>query len=649
MLQTVARSVRHKLVLVVLAGVVAALIVAGIALVIYDLRGYREASTNDLVTQAEILGRASAPALAFDDPKSAAENLQTLKAKPTIAAAAIYNSRGKIFADYTRSDQAKAQFPGIPESEGSRIEAKQLVLFKRIVENNEILGTVYLRADYEWLGRLRDFAGIFLAVMALSMVAALAVSAWLQTVLTRPILATAAVARQVVQRKDYSLRAEKTTEDEIGQLVEAFNDMLAQIGHAQTALEESNRSLAREMGERQHADAELRRLNAELERRVADRTAQLEASNREIDESREQFRAVTETANDAVISADARGDIIYFNLAAERILGYSSSEALGRPLSMLMPERFREQHRAGFERFLATEEPRIIGRTVELTARRKDGMEFPMEMSVAHWTTSKGHFFTAMLRDISARKAAEEAVQTTNRQLEAANKELEGFSYSVSHDLRAPLRAVVGFSKLLQEDHAAHLDDEGRRKLEVIQSEAQRMGVLIDELLAFSRLGRRAMQSADLDMTQLARSTFEGLNGHAGGPGVEFRLAALPRATGDRVLLGQVWQNLLANALKFSSKRAAPLIEVSAITDEREHVYFVRDNGAGFDPRYRSKLFGVFQRLHNSTDFPGTGVGLALVERIVTRHGGRVWADGKPDEGATFYFTLPKGEPHGNV
>lgn len=175
------------------------------------------------------------------------------------------------------------------------------------------------------------------------------------------------------------------------------------------------------------------------------------------------------------------------------------------------------------------------------------------------------------------------------------------------------------------------------------------MGMLIDDLLAFSRMGRKAMQMIEFDMTELARTTYEGLNGQHDGPKAEFQLGSLPPARGDRVLLGQVWANLLSNALKFTSKRAKPLIEVSAISDEKEHVYFVRDNGAGFDPRYQAKLFGVFQRLHDASEFNGTGVGLALVQRIVVRHGGRVWADGKPDNGATFYFTLPKEQTHGNV
>jgi light-regulated signal transduction histidine kinase (bacteriophytochrome) len=193
------------------------------------------------------------------------------------------------------------------------------------------------------------------------------------------------------------------------------------------------------------------------------------------------------------------------------------------------------------------------------------------------------------------------------------------------------------------------LDAEARRKLLVIQKEAQRMGVLIDDLLAFSRLGRKAMQVVDIDMTELARSTYESLSGQHQGPNPGLHLAALPRAKGDRVLLGQVWANLIANAIKFSSRRERPLVEISAISDEKEHVYFVRDNGAGFDPRYQSKLFGVFQRLHDSSEFPGTGVGLALVQRIVVRHGGRVWAEGKPGEGATFYFTLLKEPAHGAV
>jgi signal transduction histidine kinase len=501
MFRRIGRSIRYKFVLVVLATTFAALLVAGTAMVIYDLRTYQQSSVSDLNIQAEILGRASAPALAFNDTKSAREYLALLRLRPQIAAAAIYNAKGKPIASYHRAGEESQAIPALPETEGARITGNTIVYYKRIVENQEILGTVYMRGDYRLLGRLMDYLGILGAVLALSLLVAVLMTTWLQTTVTKPILEITDVARQVMEKRDFSLRVRKSTEDEIGYLVDAVNDMLAEVGRRQEALEASNITLGREMAERARVEDQLRELNIELERRVDARTAQLEA----------------------------------------------------------------------------------------------------------------------------------------------ANKELESFSYSVSHDLRAPVRAIIGFSRMLAEEHTQHLEPEAQRLLGIVQSEAHRMGALIDDLLAFSRMGRQAMQMFDVDMTQLARSTYDGLMTHHPVQNVEFQIGVLPRARGDRGLLAQVWVNLLANALKFSSKQATPRIEVSAISDETEHVYFVRDNGVGFDPRYQSKLYGVFQRLHDANEFPGTGVGLALVQRIVTRHGGRVWADSKPNEGATFYFTLPKG------
>ena len=221
--------------------------------------------------------------------------------------------------------------------------------------------------------------------------------------------------------------------------------------------------------------------------------------------------------------------------------------------------------------------------------------------------------------------------------LQAANKELESFAYSVSHDLRAPLRAVDGYARMLEEDSAPKLDDDGRRQLAMIRSGSRQMDLLIQDLLALSRLGRQALRSAPLDMAALAHETLAELP--AGKARVT--IAELPAASGDRALLKQVWVNLLSNALKYSGKREAPAVEVSAVASGAEIIFCVRDNGAGFDMRYADKLFGVFQRLHRAEDFPGTGVGLAIVQRIVARHGGRVWAEAKSDQGASFFFTLP--------
>ena len=245
------------------------------------------------------------------------------------------------------------------------------------------------------------------------------------------------------------------------------------------------------------------------------------------------------------------------------------------------------------------------------------------------------------LLDGERRHAAELEARVRERtaELQAANAELEAFSYSVSHDLRAPLRAVDGYAQMLEEDHAARLDDEGRRLLGVVRGEAGRMGQLIDDLLMLSRTARQALRTVTVDMTALAREALEA--SRAQYPRTRVELAALPPAEGDRNLLRQVWINLIDNALKYSAKSAAPRVEIGGRASGGACEYWVRDNGAGFDPRYAQKLFGVFQRLHAADEFTGTGVGLAIVQRVLARHGGRAWAEGSPGEGATFSFSLP--------
>ena len=224
-------------------------------------------------------------------------------------------------------------------------------------------------------------------------------------------------------------------------------------------------------------------------------------------------------------------------------------------------------------------------------------------------------------------------------ELEAVNKELSSFSYSVSHDLRAPLRAVDGYARMLEEDYTTRLDDEGRRLLGVIRESAGRMGQLIDDLLNFSRLGRQPMARHSVDTAGLVNDVIQEVRAQSPA---KIEIGDLPQAQGDRALLKQVWVNLIGNALKYSSKRDAARVEIGGQIEGEENIYWVRDNGAGFDPRYAAKLFGVFQRLHSNEEFTGTGVGLAIVQRVVTRHGGRVWAEGRPGEGACFSFSLPR-------
>jgi light-regulated signal transduction histidine kinase (bacteriophytochrome) len=247
------------------------------------------------------------------------------------------------------------------------------------------------------------------------------------------------------------------------------------------------------------------------------------------------------------------------------------------------------------------------------------------------------------LTELLRTDSAQEESRLHASELESLNDELESFSYSVSHDLRSPVRAVLGYTRALEEDYGSLLDDEGKRLLAIVRNEASRMGALIDDLLAFSQLGRQPIVSALLNMTSLVEEVVTAQTELAGRPASVFRVEPLPGVRGDRALLRQVWTNLISNALKYSGKKEDPKMRIWAVAEPGRVVYNVQDDGVGFDMAYADKLFGVFQRLHRSDEFAGTGVGLAIAQRVIHRHGGLIWADAKLGAGATFSFSLPVG------
>jgi signal transduction histidine kinase len=248
--------------------------------------------------------------------------------------------------------------------------------------------------------------------------------------------------------------------------------------------------------------------------------------------------------------------------------------------------------------------------------------------------------FNDMLKNIEER---EKKIIERTAELEASNQEMESFSYSVSHDLRAPIRAINGFANILEESQQEKIDDEGKELLKIITSEGKRMGQLIDDLLAFSRLGRKEIEKSDIDMETMVNSVVEEiLNLNKGTYKAKIMIKDLSVARGDPALLRQVWVNLISNALKFSNHNSLPLIEIGSFYKEGSVVYYIKDNGVGFDMKYYDKLFGVFQRLHSNEEFEGTGIGLAIIKRTITRHGGNVWAEGEINKGSTFYFSLPE-------
>ncbi len=316
-------------------------------------------------------------------------------------------------------------------------------------------------------------------------------------------------------------------------------------------------------------------------------------------------------------------------------------------LNALHPE-----DRAGFQAALTgrTTEGTHLSREVRCLAPH--GREIYLLFHALSSLQEDGVLWDGFFLDISELKQAEEEIRRLNEglelrvkertaQLEAANKELESFSYSVSHDLRAPVRAISGFSRILLEDHAHRLEGEGRRLLQIIIADSRRMGRLIDDLLAFSRLGRGDLSLSEVDMNQLVHRVVAELEKATAGRSLRWQVLPLPQVWADRSLLHQVWLNLLGNAVKFTTAVEAAVIEVGCRQEEDREVFYVKDNGVGFDMRYANKLFKVFERLHGPQEFEGTGIGLALAQRIINRHGGMIWAEGKVNGGATFFFTLP--------
>jgi signal transduction histidine kinase len=471
-------SIRNKLMrgIMLICGIVVLITCA--VFFLYDFYSFRESTLQNISTSGQIIANNSTAALAFQSKDDAQEILSALKAEPHIVVASIYDSNGQLFCTYP-SDYNLNELPTKPGNIGYHFTNTSLEGFQPIAQGTKQLGTLYLKSDLNAMySRFELYTIIVGLILCFSFILTFLLSKFLQRGVSTPILALAQTAKVISEQKDYSVRAIKLSNDEVGSLTDAFNQMLTQI-HEQTEM--------------------LNEFNQTLEQRVKNRTTELEV----------------------------------------------------------------------------------------------------------------------------------------------ANKELESFSYSVSHDLRAPARAIHSYANVFLEDYGDKIDDEGKRLINIVLKNGQKMGLLIDDLLSFSQLGRKELIKTKLSMYDVVSGIWNELYKAEENRNITLILNELPDVYAEKTTMQQVWVNLISNALKYTKNKHETRIEIYAEEKHGEIIYCIKDNGSGFDMKYYNKLFGVFQRLHSQEEFEGTGVGLAIVQRILEKHGGKIWADSKVNEGATFYFSLP--------
>jgi PAS domain S-box-containing protein len=598
-------TIQGKLMTAIMSTSLAVLVLASACFITYEVVTFRKNVEVGLATRAEIIAANCTAALAFQNPADATDVLETLDKDPRTLAASLYDAGGHLFAKYP-ANAPDNTFPAQPGSPGHRYEGRDFILFQPVMQGDRRLGTIYLRFRLSQLNeRYRAYSMLVLVIFAAAMLLAFVLSNRLKRRIAQPVMELAGAAREISERRDYTIRTPSRSDDEIGVLTDSFNDMLDEIQRRDTAVRQSEARL----------------------------------------------RAILASALDGIVTMNHEGKIVEFNPAAELLFGHPRAAAVGTSLiDLMVPAHLQQRYRRALERYFR----RPYGgrdERLELVARRADGSEVPVEVAIQRVRHEGPPMYTAFIRDITERKRAEQEIHQLNAELElrvlartaeleAANKELEGFSYSVSHDLRAPLRAIEGFSEMLIEDHGDKLDETGKRYLSQVRTSTHHMSQLIDNLLNLARISRAEFRRQNVDLSVIAREVAEALCGEQPERKVDFEIAPDLTVEGDPQLLRVVMDNLLRNAWKFTSKHPTARVEVGRVRRGGRPVFFVKDDGAGFDMGYAKNLFSPFQRLHRQTDFEGTGVGLATVQRVIHRHGGRLWAEAAVERGATFFFTL---------
>ena len=668
-------SIKGKLLLVILLISGVTVLLACAAFTTYEFVMFRNSTTRELTAHAQIIAANSTAQLAFERQDEAAETLSALQAEPHIVAAGLYDKTGQLFAQYIRPN-ATITLPPQPGPEGDLFSLHRLVVVRPITLNGRWIGTIYLQSDLEQLySRLRLYGMIIVLVLGGSLLVTLLLATWMQRIIVRPILALAAATQTVAEQKDYSTRVEKFSDDELGQLTDAFNEMLARIAHATAELRFDEARLEALVQINQMADVpQVELLNFTLEagvRLTKSRIGYIAFANE--DETVLALQSWAPTAMDAGAIHDQTmsfpiettghwGDTVrqrqpiiandttalrlqkkdyptshdqlrrYLHIPlfdGERIVAvagvankpepYDDSDV--RQLTLLMQGMWRLIHRR---------------RVQEALQQAHDELEERVEQR----TAELAHTNEALQAEIVERQRAEEAVKLKAEELARSNAELEQFAYIASHDLQEPLRMVTSYLQLIESRYKDKLDKAATEFIGFAVDGAMRMRNLIKDLLEYSRVGRKANPFAPVDCWGALQTALANLKTTIAEQQARVTNGPLPILPGDEQQLTQLFQNLIGNAIKFHGDRP-PEVHVEAIRKEHEWVFTVRDNGIGIDPQYTERIFIIFQRLHSRDKYPGTGIGLAICKKIVERHGGRIWVNSQAGKGATFYFTLP--------
>jgi PAS domain S-box-containing protein len=592
------RPIRQKLAIIITVTTTAALLMAGLGIVLADSLLFRGYLRRDLTALARIIADNSTAALAFNDPKSAAETLAALRARPHVVGACIYRPDASILARYSREDAFAC--PSV-QSEKIQFTRDSLTVTQTVVLSGRRIGDLVLVYD---LGELYDrillYGSTVLGFLLASSALALAFSARLRAVIATPISQLVRATTSVSETGDYSVRAERLSDDELGVLVDRFNGMLEGI---------------------QSRDNDLKK--ALLDR---------EAALRDVERERERFHFMAESMPQKIFTAKPNGDIDYFNRQWTLFTGlpFEQIENWGWT-QFVHPDDLEENLRA-WRQSIASGEPFLL----EHRFRRADG-EYRWHLSRAH-AMRDAHGNISMWigsnTDIHEQKEKEE-------ELQRANDDLQQFAYSASHDLQEPIRNVAVYSELVAKRYHSVLDADGQQFLGFLQEGGRRLATLINDLLTYTRAGMAQVNETPVAAATVLKHALASLAEAIRESDARVTWDALPEVYMAESHLQQVFQNLIGNALKYRSQDA-PRIHVSANVRGTAWCFSVQDNGIGIDPQYKEKIFGVFKRLHHDQKYTGTGIGLAICQRVVERYGGRIWVESEPGKGATFFFTIPR-------